>query len=968
MLKRIVFFVLLGSLLFAHLGAQALARTRDDSAPNPPDIPYLTNRTTWDCNTWLTLTNYGMIGSFMGELNDPETGKEAPSCEFPAESGLEYLYEGAIWVGAIVNGDTLVSTGTDGWWDVRELFPEPYPQGDMTITDYYADREINAVYYDTCTGDWVEWDPIDNRPHIPLGLKITKTGYCWITPGYDDFVILKFRMENIGSNFLQGTYLGIAYDGDVHQRSIGAPGAQDDICGFVEAGENRIAWIGDTDGDPSGGVWDYRSVRSLAGIRVLQVPPSSADTCFNWWVSNINPDYDWGPQRADNYRVFHDGNLGTPTGDANRYFVMSNGDHDYDQPWCAIDHSGQGWLPPPPEPFASDLANGYDTRFLISVGPFDISPGEVEEIAIALVAGEGWHVNPDDANQFIEHPDDPAIVEEFYARLDFSDFLSNSDIALIAYQNNFLGVPPGPPKKFRVEDYGADSVALIWNMRHFQYLYSYNIYRTTESGQYNDPPITPQPYTDTSFVDYNVQEDSCYYYVITSTDTEGREGAYSPEVRVRWPKAPTRLVAEGGNQEVYLAWRPNTEDDLFGYIMYRADSTQDFIPIDTTGLDTSYVDPGRVNGLFLWYYITALDSVGNESDPSDTVWACPMGFDSGILLVDATEDDRFWFPPPDSVNNFYERALEDYNYTYWDNSSGANPPHLTDIANYSTIIWYEEHFSRSRLRTSEETLRHYLDLGGKFVLIGWKALQGWVPGHGQHFFEWSEFPCAYLKAISVDYPFWPPDEHLEEFIGGFGTHSDYPDFGLSSSRVDSLWMGPYGGMLPFQGCIQPDSPGTVLFKFNSAYPETSHYHNQPIGIGYFGEDYETVLLDFPLYFAQEPTSIEILHKVLRDIGVVPSGVEEEASPSIPTDFALHQNYPNPFNVNTTISYQVPVASHVKLKVYNILGQKVATLLDEKQAAGYWSVIWETSKVSSGLYLYKLTAGDYTETKRMILVK
>jgi hypothetical protein len=90
--------------------------------------------------------------------------------------------------------------------------------------------------------------------------------------------------------------------------------------------------------------------------------------------------------------------------------------------------------------------------------------------------------------------------------------------------------------------------------------------------------------------------------------------------------------------------------------------------------------------------------------------------------------------------------------------------------------------------------------------------------------------------------------------------------------------------------------------------------------------------------------------------------------SLPNDFAISQNYPNPFNTTTKINYQLPADGWVKLEVYNVLGEKVATLVEEKQEAGYRSVIWEASELSSGLYFYKLTAGDFTETKRMVLAK
>ena len=90
--------------------------------------------------------------------------------------------------------------------------------------------------------------------------------------------------------------------------------------------------------------------------------------------------------------------------------------------------------------------------------------------------------------------------------------------------------------------------------------------------------------------------------------------------------------------------------------------------------------------------------------------------------------------------------------------------------------------------------------------------------------------------------------------------------------------------------------------------------------------------------------------------------------ALPTVTSLNQNHPNPFNASTVISYELPTEAHVKLEVYNLLGQKMATLVDSKQQAGYRTVAWDASAVSSGLYLYKITAGDFAETKRMMLIK
>jgi hypothetical protein len=95
---------------------------------------------------------------------------------------------------------------------------------------------------------------------------------------------------------------------------------------------------------------------------------------------------------------------------------------------------------------------------------------------------------------------------------------------------------------------------------------------------------------------------------------------------------------------------------------------------------------------------------------------------------------------------------------------------------------------------------------------------------------------------------------------------------------------------------------------------------------------------------------------------------EQLSPTAPKTFLLEQNYPNPFNPSTTIRYQLPVASEVKLEVYDVLGKKIATLVNERQSAGAYQVVWNASGLSSGTYFYRLQAGTFVETKKMIMVK
>jgi hypothetical protein len=88
----------------------------------------------------------------------------------------------------------------------------------------------------------------------------------------------------------------------------------------------------------------------------------------------------------------------------------------------------------------------------------------------------------------------------------------------------------------------------------------------------------------------------------------------------------------------------------------------------------------------------------------------------------------------------------------------------------------------------------------------------------------------------------------------------------------------------------------------------------------------------------------------------------------PNVYSLAQNYPNPFNPSTLIQYSIAEPGNVTLEVYNMLGQKVAELVNTTQAAGKYSVQFDAAGLSSGVYLYQLRAGNYFETRKMMLIK
>ncbi len=102
-------------------------------------------------------------------------------------------------------------------------------------------------------------------------------------------------------------------------------------------------------------------------------------------------------------------------------------------------------------------------------------------------------------------------------------------------------------------------------------------------------------------------------------------------------------------------------------------------------------------------------------------------------------------------------------------------------------------------------------------------------------------------------------------------------------------------------------------------------------------------------------------------GSVPTGIQSNGN-EIPGNYSLGQNYPNPFNPQTKISFSIPVQEYVQLKIYDLLGQEAATLINENLTAGNYTVNFDASALPSGTYFYRLTSGRFTDVKKMILIK
>jgi len=114
--------------------------------------------------------------------------------------------------------------------------------------------------------------------------------------------------------------------------------------------------------------------------------------------------------------------------------------------------------------------------------------------------------------------------------------------------------------------------------------------------------------------------------------------------------------------------------------------------------------------------------------------------------------------------------------------------------------------------------------------------------------------------------------------------------------------------------------------------------------------------------------VALLNDAASKANFVVTGVMINNAPGLPKRFALDQNYPNPFNPTTTIRYELPTSCNVSLRVYNILGQEVVTLVDEFQTAGFKSVRFSGAGLATGIYIYTLKAGSFVAAKKLLLLK
>jgi len=464
-------------LVFASLSlAAAAALSRAEiGAPAGPDPAVLASRPYAIAehnvgNLRFSVCNNGTFGDGWSAsgTNDVFTGDRVHSCEYPKGSETTYLWGADLWIGAIVDRDTIVSTGGDGGSEFHPgTIPMKYRSNiDPARQEYegaISEQDFVGVYYDTCVS-CVGGTSDDEGRYRGLGIQVVQQSFAWSYSYADDFILMDYAIKNIRNDRLHRVYMGIYVDADIHSLAQTSDGYEDDLSGFTtwlpahylkppcapDSDVVNLAWTIDNDGGLTGSA--FPPTPHVAATRVVRTPADSLVVSYNWWIRNSDPRYDFGPQARATYRDLGTGGMGMPRGDRNKFHYLSNGEHDYDQPRIAtIGALDSIWLPPPADR-VDVWATGLDVRYLLSFGPFEIEPGQTLPISFAYVCGLNFHSDPGNINNLPYNPD------AWFQNVNFDSLGVNATWAEWIYDNPGVDTDSdGYAGEFTVCNLGDDS-------------------------------------------------------------------------------------------------------------------------------------------------------------------------------------------------------------------------------------------------------------------------------------------------------------------------------------------------------------------------------------------------------------------------------------------------------------------------------------------------------------------------------
>lgn len=326
--------------------------------------------------------------------------------------------------------------------------------------------------------------------------------------------------------------------------------------------------------------------------------------------------------------------------------------------------------------------------------------------------------------------------------------------------------------------------------------------------------------------------------------------------------------------------------------------------------------------------------IGEYNSISDSVYIT-IGI-PGILILSKADNQ--------SISDYYKSSLLELN-KYYEESFLNSPQYLSER---SAIILLSGKSSLAMFTQNEiDSLTNYINNGGKVFFTGQNIAE----------YLHTSYPDFLHNTIGIN---WVQN------VGPLTRHA----YGITSDIFGSQFIDIR--VNGFDGANNQTKADVI--ESNGSFNLSLTYNNNgtnPAG-GWITKPNDGKI--FFLGFGFEAinnnestiTRTQILNKILNWFGI-PTNIEDNDNLTI-NDYSLFQNYPNPFNPSTKISFTLPETNKVSLKIFNLLGEEIASLINEEKTAGKHSIDFDASALSSGIYFYRLDAGSFSETKKMLLLK
>lgn len=506
----------------------------------------------------------------------------------------------------------------------------------------------------------------------------------------------------------------------------------------------------------------------------------------------------------------------------------------------------------------------------------------------------------------------------------------------------------------------GNSVVCSWNRNWGIDGHHYRVYTGTSSGNYFRSENT----SDTVSEQGGLVPGTEYFIGVAAVDEYGREsGIVETSIIPSIIPDEVDFTADPMKNKVTLHWPPARTLDVTGYNIYRADSLSGVYQKLNSNIvtDTAYTDIPPLTNSYVWYKVNAVDSSNFESaTPPKRSHAVTLH--NGILFVDdnvAGAGNLVGYTE-EAIDNFYANAYGRFKVKKYDIASEGNIS-LSDFGAYSTVVWVSDNTSSSFEFAAKREIAKYLDYGGNFLYAGLRPSISFEQNRQlQTTFQSGAFIFDYLKVICSQ------NKMGARCSGSLPAFSEYPTLFVDSLKTQSSMF-----QLANIEKLQPNGDGTVIYKYNSLSDSSTTaggLKGAPIGISYSGQSYKAVVFSLPLFFLRQVDAKNFFEYVLVNNFSEPLGVKTYNS-GIPDDYFLLQNYPNPFNPTTNIVYSILIGGKTSLKVFDILGNEISTLVDNFQSPGRYTVGFYAGDLPSGVYFYRLKSGDRKVlTGKMVLIK